>query len=254
MKMCFIVRSEAPIKYSCLVCIGLLVTSPFLSARCQLHIVNWWGRLSAIKPVSSVFAVEFESQFRRQNNAFREIGWNPLHEHLTHSLRLFLHYRPTPKISVTLSPFAWFASSRIIVTPSDANTPLQHEFRHSGFVEWMPPINKKLAFAARSWAEYRNFQFAATDLLRFRQRFGLRYTLNGKWTAFVANELLMNVYGIKGYDHNRVIFNLNYKPTPQWRIELGYMYINRLIPNRMIYVDESNLITHFYYTLVHKKK
>lgn len=230
---------------------SLLIFSP---ACAQLH-MNWWTRLSITTPVSSVFYTEMEGQMRRQNNYFSELCWNPTTAHLTHSLRLFVHYRPSAKFSASISPFTWFASSPVIVAPSDAEAPLQHEIRPSILAEWQPTLTNKLSAAARTWIEYRDFQGTPNNLVRFRQRLGLRYRMADKWQLFMANELLLHAYGAEKnqlYDHNRLIFNINYKPNPKWRIELGYMYANRLLRNRMQYIDESNLITHFYYTLPQK--
>lgn len=233
----------------------IIFSSLTFSSVCAQSHLNWWTRLSITKPISPIFYAELEGQIRRQNNYFSESKWNPAVEHLTHSLRLFVHFRPSARFAASISPFTWFAASPVISVPMDADLPLQHELRPSAQVEWQPALTHKLSAAARTWVEYRDFQGTPHDLVRFRQRLGLRYRITDKWQAFLANELLLHIYGIEKnqlYDHNRLIFNINYKPNPQWRIELGYMYANRLLRNRMQYVNENNLITHFYYTLPQK--
>jgi hypothetical protein len=228
----------------------------FLSAHAQSHI-NWWTRLSVTKPISQVFFTELEGQIRRQNNYFGQVRWNPAEEHLTHSLRLFIHYKPSTKFVATILPFTWFAASPIITAPSDVDAKVQHEFRIAALVEWQPVLNNQFSGALRTWVECRNFQGMPNNLVRFRQRVGFRYRLTDKWQAFLGSELLLHVYGVEKnqlYDHSRLVFNVNYKPNPLCRIELGYMYANRLLRNQMQYIDESNLITHFYYTLPQKKK
>ncbi|MCS7018372.1 MAG: DUF2490 domain-containing protein [Cytophagales bacterium] len=227
-----------------------------VSACCQSHI-NWWTRLSVTEPISPAVYVELEGQMRRQNNLFNQAAWNPAYEHLTHSIRVFVHYKPSPKFAASISPFTWFAASPIIVSPSDADAPLQHEFRYAALTEWQPELSKKWTATLRAWAEYRHFQNESVDdAVRLRQRLGVRYRFNDKWIAFAANELLLHVFGMaekQHYDHNRLIFNVHYKPNARWRVELGYIYINRLLRNRMELIDENNLVTHFYYTLPPKK-
>lgn len=213
---------------------------------------NWWTRVSVTKPISSTFYTELEGQLRFQYNHFSPIQLYFIEEHLTHSLRWFFHYRPSSQFSASISPFTWFASSPVIISPTDVDAPIQHEIRPSTLAEWLPPMSDKLSIAMRTWVEYRDFQNTTNDLIRFRQRFGLRYQVDEKWQAFLANEILLHIYGVAEnqlYDHNRLVFNINYRPNRQWRIELGYIYINRLLRNRMLYVNENNIITHFYYTL-----
>jgi hypothetical protein len=232
----------------------IFCTQIFSSACAQSHL-NWWTRLSITKPIAPTYHAELEGQFRLQNNYFTNHRYNPTAAHLTHSIRLFIHYRPSSEFSASISPFTWFAASPVISAPGDADLSLQHELRPSALVEWQPVFTPGLSAAVRTWIEYRDFQGTPNNLVRFRQRLGLRYRLADKWQAFLADEILLHMHGVANnqrYDHNRLIFNINYKPNPQWRIELGYMYANRLLRNRMQYINESNLITHFYYTFPQK--
>ncbi|WP_448518609.1 DUF2490 domain-containing protein [Rhodoflexus sp.] len=213
---------------------------------------NWWTRFSVSKPINTVFHTELEAQLRLQNNPFDYSQRYLANEHLMHSIRLFAYWKPSELFSVGISPLAWFTSSPIICTPADADMPRRHEFRPSALAEWQPILADQLTLAIRSWIEYRHFTGLYNDMMRFRQRIGLRYRLDSKWQFVLAEELFINTSGAEQnqrYDHNRLIFNLNYKPMPGWRIELGYVYINRLMRKQMRHIDENNIITHFYYTL-----
>lgn len=218
---------------------------------------NWWTRWSVTYPVSAKFYTELESQLRLQTNQLDSHSSFFANRHLAHSIRFFAHFKISSKFSTSLSPFTWFATSPVILSPSDVEAPLQHEIRPSILAEWIPYSKGRLSLSLRTWLEYRYFQKTAEGLVRFRQRVGMRYQLHEKWYAFIGEEILLHLHGVsplERFDHNRLVLNLNYKPQPNWRIEVGYIYIHRLLRNKMLYINENNIVTHFYYTFPLTKK
>jgi hypothetical protein len=51
------------------------------------------------------------------------------------------------------------------------------------------------------------------------------------------------------FDHNRVGFNLEYKVSPDLKIDIGYIYINRLPLSEMETLNENNFLLQFTYKL-----
>lgn len=217
--------------------------------------INSWTRFSLTQRLSEKWRAEGEVQHRRQNNVALNTK-DVFDENLLSSIRTWAHYRHKEDINFSFSPFAYFWHSSIIVDADDILIPQVKEVRFSLAVDLKHEVLKKLWLIDRTSIEYRNFQSPNTDFVRMRTRLGLRYEFNEKWNLTIFDEVFLNLKGAgpeNFFDHDRLTFLVNYKPTKYLRIETGYMYISRLPGNTDEFLHENNFLMHLYLTLPHKK-
>lgn len=164
--------------------------TPPLHAREHYH--AWFrGALSA--PVGSKLSLDAELQHRRQN------GFNSRYmpdKNLMLSFRGWVHYRQSPDVTFSLSPFAWFSHYRIIQEKDDELAEPGSEIRFSGAVGLQHEIFKRLFIVNRTAAEYRLLA-GIGNITRLRDRAGLRYSLTPELKAGLYNELLLNMTGAR---------------------------------------------------------
>ena len=217
--------------------------------------LNSWVRFSVSQPITEKWRAEAEFQHRRQND-YSEQTKNVFDENLLSSVRTWLHYQHKDDLSFSFSPFAYYWHNSIIVKEEDKQKPQIEEIRFSIAADLKHEVVKKLWLIDRTCFEYRDFQNTNADFIRMRNRLGLRYEFTDKWNFTFYDEVFLNLKGAKPvnfFDHDRLAFLLNYKPTKHLRIETGYMFITRLPRGTDEFLHENNFLLHLYYTLPHKE-
>lgn len=198
-----------------------------LSVSAHAYYSGAWGRLTLRLPVTDRWTTDAEVQHVRQSGY---AGSTPFDYPLLFSYRHWVHYRPSQKVAVSLSPFAWFRANPIIHKPADHNVPAGSEFRFTAAIKSEAPIALNLSFEYRTALEYR--MLFGQDIVRCRERLALKYRIKNKWLLMPAGELLLNMTGV---DRSHIF--------DQWRgsadvahnllrnrltASLGYMYLSRL--------------------------
>lgn len=223
----------------------------FCQSIAQNQHYNFWTRVSFTEPISTKWKAELEFQYRRQND-YSSNRSNLFQQSLLSSVRMWAHYQLNENNTITLSPFAYFWHNPIILTEEDKVKSQTKEIRFSTDVDLKNKLSDKLYFLNRSSIEFRDFQQSQAFSFRFRERIGLRYDFNPKFSGSIFDEVFLNLTSIgtsNFFDHNRLGILMNYKPNQTIRFEIGYIYINRLPKFATELINEHNFITHVYITL-----
>jgi hypothetical protein len=218
----------------------------------QMH-SNLWTRLTINKSLKKSIKADLEFQHRSQNGFKNN---NLFSNNLLNSIRTWIIYQPSKHWQYSISPFAYFYHYPIINQLVDENKPYVNEYRISGAVDYQYEIKQKIYLQNRTGIEYRFFKQPLRDVIRFREKIGIKKDFSSKWSAMLSNELLLNFYGVNKqhfFDHNRVGFLLQYKPLKTMKIEFGYTYISRLQRTAIEYIQENNFILNFTYLMQNKK-
>jgi hypothetical protein len=215
--------------------------------------LNSWVRFSLSQPITEKWRAEAEFQHRRQND-YAQKSTDVFDKNLLSSFRSWVHYQHKDDLSLSFSPFAYYWHNSIIEKDSDKEKPQLKEIRFSIAADLKHEVVKKLWLIDRTCFEYRDFQYTNADFIRMRNRLGFRYEFTDKWNLTFYDEVFLNLKGAEPknfFDHDRLAFLLNYKPTKQLRIEMGYMFISRLPKGKEEFLHENNFLLHLYYTLPH---
>jgi hypothetical protein len=228
-------------------------STQFSYAQHMPHL-NFWGRISVSNAFSEKWRGKIELQHRRQNDIALP-NMNFFDKKLLSSFRTWVHYQHRDNLSFSFSPFAYYWHNSIILNESDRNSPTIKEIRFSAALDLKHEIIKNLWLVDRSCFEYRSFIGNNSDIFRMRTRLGLRYEFNSKWNLTFFDEIFINLTGTKAsnlFDHDRIAFLLNYKPTENLRIETGYIFISRLPRDSDEFLHENNFMVHLYFTIPHR--
>lgn len=188
---------------------------------------NAWASVSLRLPLTDRWVTDAEGQYRRQSGY---AGKTPFDYPLLFSYRHWLHYRPSRRVTVSMSPFAWFRLNPIIRSANDYGLPPADEYRLTVAVKAEQRLALNFAGEGRSALEYRIFP--GQDVIRWRNRVALKYRMKNRWLLMPSAELFLNMAGA---DKHHVF--------DQWRARadlahaliggrltaaIGYMYLSRL--------------------------
>lgn len=210
---------------------------------------NFWFRTTLSIPLNSKISFDTEFQHRRQNGFYNQ---NMFDKSLMFTFRNWIHYQPASRVKISVSPFAYFRHYRIIQKESDSGSTPVAEVRFSAAAEFQPRIFAKVFLVDRVALEYRMFQTAQSDMVRFRNRFGFRWAYNSNINVSVFDEILLNVSEMNSNhfgDHNRLGFILEYKMLNRIKFETGYIYIYRISPNPALQIAENNVFLNLTYQI-----
>ncbi|MDD2984321.1 MAG: DUF2490 domain-containing protein [Crocinitomicaceae bacterium] len=228
---------------------SILLLILFLSLthlHAQNH-TNSWMRATLSIPVKEHFSVDTEIQHRRQNGFNND---NLFDKNLVFSYRNWVHYQHQPGVKFSISPFAYYSNYKMIISQADADANPSSEIRFSGAMELKHQLGRKLDVSGRSALEYRIFDGNQNDILRFRNKLGLLYSINESWKLNAFMEILVNLSGTEMahfLDHNRYGANVEYHPTKNIKMEFGYMYISRLPKINIQTIGENTLFLNVAY-------
>lgn len=219
---------------------------------------NVWSRVSISNQFSEKFKTEAEFQKRWQNDISLDNSKNPFQEDLMNSVRLWAHYKYNSKFNFSVSPFAYFQPTSIISKESDKLKSKTYEVRYTIASDFKQKLINKTYFFDRLALEYRDFKNNNNDnVIRLRNKAGLKYEFNSKWTITAFDEYFLNLNSEDHkhlYDHNRIGFLGNYSPTKALKMEFGYIAISRLPKNKDELMHENNFLVMLYYTFNQNKK
>ncbi len=225
-----------------------IVAAGSLSA--QTH-NNAWFRGAASATVHNKYKFDVEVQHRRQNGA---ANTDMLANNLMLSARVWAHYQPTDHIKFSISPIGVFANYVPIQKRTDEYKTPTRELRCSAATELTQPIWGQLQAMQRTAAELRSFNTAQPNIIRLRERIGIRYNIKTTISVTAFDELLLNVAGVSFahlYDHNRVGLDLEYRGLTNIKLNIGYMRINRLPLSGATQIQENNAFLNFTYLFTH---
>jgi hypothetical protein len=230
--------------YFLLVCFWLSLS---VQAQTVPH-VNIWKKISLTQPIAPKFKTELDVQHRSQNNFFGNNS--PFEENLLSSLRLTLMYQLNNRIAIHFSPFSYFNHHAIIQHENDLSRPSNHEIRFLAGLEVQGKLANRLKIFNKTGVEYRDFDTNG-NTVRLRHKISLRYEINDEISLQLYEEPLVNIVGVPihhFFDHNRLALLGSYQPTKHWRVETGYIHINRLSRNSAVTLEEENIVLNLYYT------
>lgn len=234
---------------NCILLLVVFFSLPHLQA--QEH-NNMWMRATLSIPLKKRFKIDTEVQHRRQNGFENN---NLFDQNLTFSFKNWIHYQHNPNLKFSVSPFAYYSNYAIINTKWDEHTNPKSEVRFSAATEIRQEILEKLHLVGRTALEYRIYERPHQSVLRFRNRLSLQYEFSQQWKAVASMEVLVNLSGVPAthfLDHNRFGGNLEYHPTKNIKLQLGYLYISRLTKVNIDVVGENIVHLNVAYQLKRK--
>ncbi len=218
------------------------------NAAAQQH-YNAWFRASFNYNLSKKLTSVLELQYRKQNGLGNA---NFFDKELMHSARLWFNYQNHKNVIWGISPIAVFKHHRIIQKQQDEMAVPINELRLTAMLKTYKEFSKQILFVASTKAEYRLFQNYNNDVLRMRQLLGLRYNFNEKIELSCSDELFLNALGVPNnhiFDQNRMLFQFSFSPKPQWKFEVGFVHINRILSTSVDILDDENIFINLNYTL-----
>ncbi|MDD3005055.1 DUF2490 domain-containing protein [Flavobacterium sp.] len=228
---------------------GLIVAIAMISANhlyAQTH-YNTWFRTTLSVPVGEKFKIDNEVQYRSQNGFENTNGFD---KKLMIAYRNWLFYQPNKDVKFSISPFAYFSNYKIIQTKTDETAKPQNEIRFSAAVEIQQSIVNKVNLVNRTAIEYRMFENNQTDITRLRNRLGLKYALSEKIKFSVFDELLVlpsKTAELHFFDQNRMGVSLDYKLFSNLKVDIGYLYMDRLPVTSTNKIHENNIFMNVMY-------
>ncbi|WP_025761882.1 DUF2490 domain-containing protein [Dyadobacter tibetensis] len=208
---------------------------------------NAWTRLTVQTTLNPRFILDNEIQHRRQNDFDNR---NFFSKNLLTSYRSWIHYRPSRKVQLSLSPFAFFNQYPSYRQPADGNKSNLHELRFAGAFTLHQPLFSSLYLFSKTGLEYRSF-IDQTDKLRARERIGLSYSYNN-WQVSIYEELLLHVAGVpisNFFDQNRLSASISLSPTDRLGLEFGYIHTDKLPGKSSSLTQEENLFLNLSYKI-----
>lgn len=226
----------------------ILVLFTVYAVHAQPH-YNSWFRGTVRFPVSERTFIDAELQHRRQNGYQNASMFD---KNLMFTFRTWVQYAASKKVTLFISPGALFSHYRIIQQPADENVHPVRETRFSAGAEFKVPVYNRLFMLYRPAAEYRVFNNSQRNITRVRNRLGLRHEFKQQTSIMLYDELFVNTSGAGSehfFYHNRIGFNLSYSVRPNIKIDIGYIYINRLPLTGEETLNENNFLLHLTYKL-----
>ena len=227
--------------------IAITVVSLFISQALHAECLNnFWFRATLSKPLNSKVVADVEFQHRRQAG----FSSNDMFDNnLMFTYRSWIHYQHNSSLKFSVSPFAYFSSYKIIRKLDDESATPKSEIRFSAAVEKQLPVFEKCYFINRVAIEYRVFE-NANNVTRARNRFGLQYKIATKLKVSIFDEIILNVTGVEPnhfYDHNRIGLEVEYKITDGFKMNMGYLCIDRLPITERNTLQEHNILLNLTY-------
>lgn len=218
---------------------------------------NIWSRVSISYPFSSKIKTEAEFQKRFQNDITQNNSENPFKEDLMNSVRFWFQYKINNKFNLSISPFAYFQNTSIISNQLDKEKTKSYELRYSIASDFKQNILPKTYFIERLALEYRDIINSNNNVIRIRNKTMFKYEFNSRISIIVFDEYFANLNSKDNkhiFDQNRIGITGNYNLSKYIRIELGYIYISRLLKTKEELMYDNNFLIMAYYTFNQNKK
>ena len=225
----------------CLIAIFLFIAQSLFAQQHQ----NIWLRSTLSGPINNKIKLDGEFQHRRQEGFDNH---NVLDKNLMFSFRNWINLQYRKDIKFSVSPFAYFSNYKIIQSASDETAQPNSEIRFSLAMDVQKETFKKLFAVFRAAPEYRLLSNPSLDVIRWRNRFGLRYELSKKLKIGIYDEHLFNVAGVSKthfFDQNRVGLSVEFKVTSNIKFDFGYIHLTRLPLKSNAKLYENDLFFNF---------
>ncbi len=169
----------------------------------QFH-QNLWLKLALKIPLNKKLSIETEFLHRTQSGLKNK---NPLSNNLLYAVRPWIQYQQSKNIIFSVSPFAYFRNYGILLSDIDAIKNYVPEYRFAIATEVQNELLLHCYLNLKSGIEYRHFENMTPEIIRFRNKFGIKYDFNKKWNINLYDEIFLNFKGVDKshfYDHNRI--------------------------------------------------
>jgi hypothetical protein len=185
-----------------------------------------------------------EYQHRRQDNpAFEK--YNIFRYQYQQSSRIWYRYEYADKIELTVSPFAYFKTWKLLTQNDFIPEVIRKELRFSMQGEFFQAI-EKFRFQCRNIYEYRIFFQTknSNEIGRLRTRLQIQYQVTEPLRLNFFNEFFFNTIPNQGtnyFKENRIGFLLTHT-YGKFALEMGYVYIYKQ-RNSPLELDIENGLT-----------
>jgi long-subunit fatty acid transport protein len=150
----------------------------------------------------------------------------------------------------------------LIVQVHDSQKPAQRELRTLFGAEIKHSFGKKIEFNQRNLLDFRLTRSIGTkeysEKNRIRARFGLKYALSPKLGLTVANEYFLifgnDIIAKNHFDQNRIIGGINYKFSPNFKMDISYMFVHQKRKNIDVFDEINSLFINVNYLFELDKK
>jgi hypothetical protein len=213
-----------------------------------------WFRATLGFPVTASLKTEVEFQHRRQNGFG---SGNMFQKNLMYTFRPWIHYQHDKHIKFSLSPVAFFSHYRIVQSKTDETAVPMGEWRISAAMELQKELFRKFHVVNRTALEYRTFKGIQPNIIRLRNRIGIRYDLAAYLKLSIYDEWLVNLAGTTlehYFDHNRIGVQVGYQLSSNLKVDLVYLHISRLPLTSMQKLSENNIMLTIGYELGRKNR
>lgn len=208
---------------------------------------NFWMRGTIGLPILENLVVDNEFQHRRQNGV---ANFNPFENDLMFTYRMWLHYDHDENVRFSISPFSYYSNNKIILEEEDIHLPSIKQFRFASSVLLQKEVINRFHLVARFAGEYHLSRKDVPNRMRVRARFGAKYNMGGNMSVQLFDEVLFNVQGVpysRFFDHNRLGVNFEYQFNNGLLLDIGYVFINRLLLYQDLELKEHNIFVNFSY-------
>jgi hypothetical protein len=205
---------------------------------------NAWFRLTINAYSKNNIVADVELNHRRQNDFNKN---NPFDKNLIIAIRPWFYLTKKENFAIIFSPIAYFSNYKIIQKASDSGIS-SNEYRITFGEEYQNKLTKNVSISSRALLEYRLYETVPNGL-RFRTRIGAKYDFNKNINTTIGNEIFLNTINIPSnkyiFDHNRVFINLSLQGVKKLKIDVGYIYANKLPRNAIDHINENNFYLNF---------
>ena len=220
-----------------------------------------WTKTSGVLKLSSKHSVELEYIYRRQSD-FEQNTINPIAKDWIVAGRIWYYYQPIKTLTFIGSPISVWKNKGLISQIQDYQKPVQRELRTLLGIEIKHSFGKKIEFSQRNLLDFRLTRPIGTkeysEKNRIRAKFGLKYALNSKLGLTVADEYFLifgkDIAAKNHFDQNRIIGSINYKFSPNLKMDIGYMLVHQKRKNIDVFDEINSTFINVSYLFEYKKR
>lgn len=227
--------------------IGCLLSVSTVTAQEEM---NMWLRGTLQLPVTSKLVADAEWQYR-QNVHLEHSDISDKNQ--LQSFRIWGHYKLNEDIKLSVSPIAYFSRCKTTENAGDKIMRYSSELRSSIALALQHRLFGHLYVFDRTAAEYRMLSAYDNDVVRLRNRIGLRYDFSEKVNLSLSDEHLLNLSGTEHhhfFDQNRITLNLDYSVSSKFKLDVGYMAMEQLPLTGNVLLNEHIVYLNLTYRLM----
>jgi hypothetical protein len=210
-----------------------------LGLKAQNHYAAWFRGTVSVS-LNKQFKVDQEFQYRSQNGFTNK---NLFDKDLLSSYRSWIHFQTSPTVKFSVSPFAYFYHTNL------KENKYSNEYRYSIACETQKLFLVKQSILNRFAFEYRMFENASNNVIRFRDRISYRYEVSDKINVTFSDECFLNMSNTSTgfFDQNRIGINFGYMFSRHLKLDVGYNFVNRKLASNLSQEFDNNLLIYLSY-------